>query len=187
SIILQEPLDVVELDLRPRGVGEAAAQLFQNAAHPLHVHLARDHPGELIAPLTTAQGPAERIGAIGPRLLAAHAVAEAVAGLVAVTLLHGIRKALRALAQRFERLALRVHGGIGIALAEPAAGIAHRAIGLGKAVLAIALIGAGLALIALLARPKAPLGQLVLQLLQAVAQALLVLLQIAHALVALLA
>src|SRR4029077_18018150 len=33
SIILQQPLDVVELDLRAVGIGKAAAQLFEDAAN----------------------------------------------------------------------------------------------------------------------------------------------------------
>ena len=93
-----------------------------------------------------------------------------------------------------------VHRAVGIALAEPAAGIAHRAIGLLQPVLAVALVAALtllalplfaalalLALLAALARPHAALGEFFLQFLQPVAQALLVLLQVAHALVALLA
>src|SRR5579859_4808637 len=47
-IILQQPLDVVELDLRPRRIGEALAQLFEDAADLLHVDLARDHLRELV-------------------------------------------------------------------------------------------------------------------------------------------
>jgi len=32
---LQQPLDIVELKLRPRGIGKAAAQLFEHAAGTL--------------------------------------------------------------------------------------------------------------------------------------------------------
>jgi hypothetical protein len=42
-VVLQQPLNVVELDLRPRRIGQAAAQLFQDPAHPLHIDLAGDH------------------------------------------------------------------------------------------------------------------------------------------------
>src|SRR5512145_967995 len=42
SIILQQPLDVIELDLRAGRIGQAAAQFFEDAAHPLHVDLAGD-------------------------------------------------------------------------------------------------------------------------------------------------
>ena len=131
-------------------------------------------------------------------LLAALGIARAVARLVAVALLHRFGKALGALAQRFQRAALRIHRAVGIALAEPAAGIAHRGIGLLEPVLAVALVAfalalltlalfAALAFLAALARSHAALGEFFLQFLQPVAQALLVLLQVAHALVALLA
>src|SRR5262249_38293567 len=120
--------------------------------------------------------------------------------LVAVTLLHRLGEALGALAQRVQRPALRIDGAVGIAFAEPAGGVAHRRIGLVEAVLAIALLAAltllalallsllaALALLAALSRSHAALGEFFLQLLQPVAQALLVLLQVAHALLALLA
>src|SRR5262249_29452664 len=85
-----------------------------------------------------------------------------------------------------------------VTLAEPAGGIAHRGIGFTQTILTVALVAAlsgltlltliaALALVAALAGPHAALGKLVLQLLQPVAQRLLVLLQVAHALVALLA
>ena len=89
---------------------------------------------------------------------------------------------------------MRIHRAVGVALAELAAGIAHRAVGLAEAVLAVALLRiavlallALLALLAALALSHAALGEFLLQFLEPVAQALLVLLQVAHALVALLA
>ena len=36
SIILQQPLDVIEFDLRAGRIGETAAQFFEDPAHPLH-------------------------------------------------------------------------------------------------------------------------------------------------------
>src|SRR3984957_9634620 len=201
SIILQQPLDVIEFDLRAGGIGEAAAQFFEDAAHPLHVDLAGDLDREVVAEFAPVQRPSQRIALIAAALLPAGAIAGAVALAVAIALLHRFRKALGALAQRLQRLALRVHRPIGVTLAQPAAGIAHRAVGLAEAVLAVAIVSlfvllalltllallAALALLALLALPEAALGKLLLQFLQPVAQALLVLLQIAHALVALLA
>src|SRR5207249_9269887 len=152
-----------------------------------------------VAEFVVAHRPSQRIGRVGRALLAASGIAGAVARLVAVTLLHGLGQALGSLAQRVQRPALRVHRAVGIALAEPAGGVAHRVIGLIEPVLAIALVAAltllaltllalfaALALLAALARPHAALGEFFLQFLQAIAQALLVLLQIAHALVALL-
>src|ERR1700722_9504443 len=197
SIILQQPLDVIEFDLRAGGIGEAAAQFFEDAAHPLHVDLAGDLDREVVAEFAPVQRPSQRIALIAAALLPAGAIAGAVALAVAIALLHRFRKALGALAQRLQRLALRVHRPIGVTLAQPAAGIAHRAVGLAEAVLAVAIVSlfvllalltllAALALLALLALSQAALGKLLLQLLQPVAQALLVLLQGAHALVALL-
>src|SRR6185437_14985280 len=107
--------------------------------HLLHVDLAGDHLRQLVG-LARPHRPAERIGAVGARLLPAHAVARALP--VAVVLLHRFGELLGALAQRLERLALRVHRPVSIALAELAAGIAHGAVGLAEAVLAvIALVG----------------------------------------------
>src|SRR3984957_15962720 len=200
SIILQQPLDVIEFDLRAGRIGEAAAQFFQDAAHPLHVDLAGDLDREVVAEFAPVQRPSQRIALIAAALLPAGAIAGTVALAVAIALLHRFRKALGALAQRLQRLALRVHRPIGVTLAQPAAGIAHRAVGLAEAVLAVAIVSlfvllalltllallAALALLALLALPETALGKLLLQFLQPVAQALLILLQIAHALVALL-
>ena len=144
------------------------------------------------------QRPSERIGAVLRALLPAPGIAGTIARLVAIALLHRFGETLGAFAQRVERAALRPHGAIGVTFAEPARGIAHRAIGLLKPILAVALIATRLALtrlalfaaltfIAALVRPHAALGEFVLQFLQALAQALLVLLQVAHVLLALLA
>src|SRR5690348_7335288 len=201
SIILQQPFDVVEFDLRTGWIGETAAQFFQDTAHALHVDLAGNLHGIIVGEFVVAHRPSERIGRVVGALLAASRVAGAVTRLVAIALLHGFGEALGALAQRVQRPTLRVHRAIGIAVAEPAGGIAHGVVGLLQPVLAVALVAAlallhalaALALLALLsllaalARPHAALGEFFLQLLQAIAQALLVLLQVAHALVALLA
>ena len=45
SIILQQPLDVIELELRAEALAEALAQLFEDAAGALHVDLARHLDG----------------------------------------------------------------------------------------------------------------------------------------------
>ena len=96
SIILQQPLDVIELDLRPRRIGETAAQLLENAADALDVDLAGNLLREIVDVAGVRQRPAERIRrAVG---LPAAAVARALARLVAVALLHRIGQALRALA-----------------------------------------------------------------------------------------
>src|SRR5207342_404395 len=95
---------------------------------------------EIVGEFVVTHRPSERIGAVLRALLAALGIARAVARLVAITLLHRICEALGTLAQRFQRAALRIHRAIGVALAEPAAGVAHRGIGLLESVLAVALV-----------------------------------------------
>src|SRR5262249_33077410 len=135
------PLDVVELDLRTVGIGEAPAELFEDAADAIDVDLAGDLHREVVAEFAAAQRTAERIGLVAAALLAAGAVAPAVVRLaVTIALPHGFRQALGTLAQRLQRLALGVHGAVGIALAEASGGVAHRVVGLVQAVLAVALV-----------------------------------------------
>src|ERR1700732_761609 len=199
--IPQQPLDVIEFDLRALGIGEAAAEFFQDPAYPLHIDFTGNLHRQIIAEFTPVQRTSQRIALIAAALLTACAGAGAVALAFAIALLHRFSEALGALAQGFQCLPLRINGAVGVTLAELAAGIAHRAIGLTETILAIARI-AVLALLALLAflalltllpllaalaLPHAALGKLVLQFPEAVAQALLILLQIAHALIALLA
>src|SRR6266851_1220924 len=149
-IILQQPLDVIEFDLRALRIGKTAAEFFQNPAHPLHVDFAGNLHRQIVAEFAPTQRPSERIVAVGAALLPAGAIARGVALSVAIALLHRLRQALGALAQRFQRLALRIHGALGVAFAELAAGVAHGGIGLAAAVLAVALV-ALLTLLALLA------------------------------------
>ena len=134
------------------------------------------------------------LGAIA-RLTAGAGATGAVALAFAVALLHGIGQVLRPLAQGIERLSLRIDRTVGIAFAELAAGIAHRVIGGAKPILVVAGLRVAvltwlLALLTVLTAlvwSHAALGQIFLQFLQPVAQALLVLLEIAHGLIALLA
>ena len=66
--ILQEPLQIVELDLRPRGVAQTAAEFLEDAASALHVDLARHLHRSVVAVIAAAQGPTQRIGLLlGPR------------------------------------------------------------------------------------------------------------------------
>ena len=51
-VILQQPLDVIEFDLRALGIGEAAAEFFQYPAHPLHIDFAGNLHGKVIAEFT---------------------------------------------------------------------------------------------------------------------------------------
>ena len=62
SIILQQPLDVVEFDLRTGRIGEAAAQFFEDPAHALDVDFAGDLHRQIVAEFAAAQRPSERIG-----------------------------------------------------------------------------------------------------------------------------
>src|SRR5882672_9657171 len=194
-IILQQPLDVIEFDLRTLRIGKAAAEFFQNPAHPLHIDFAGNLHRQIVTEFAPMQRPSERIVAVGAVLLPACAIARAVALPFAIALLHRLGKALGALAQRIQRAALRIHRAVGVALAKPAAGVAHRRIGLAQAVLAVALVAlltllalfAALTFFATLALPHAALGKLFLQPLEPIAQAFLILLQVAHALIALLA
>src|SRR5947209_10920884 len=114
SKILQQPLDVVELDLRPRAIPQAAAELLEDAADPLGVDLAWDLDRVVIAQIAAMKGAAEGIGLIAAALLAAGPVAGAIALPVAVALLHRFGHLLRTLAQGLERFALRVHGAVRI-------------------------------------------------------------------------
>src|ERR1700737_5318375 len=199
-IILEQSLDIIEFDLRALRVGETAAQFFEDPAYPLHVDLAGDLHGIIVGVFVAVQRPSERIVQIAVALLAAHAVTRAVALSVALALLHRLGERLGALAQRVQRLALRIHGAIGITFSELASGIAHRGVRLAEPVfiaLLVALLAALLTLLALFALlaflpllallallafltaltalgllAHAALGKLLLQFLQPVAQAL---------------
>ncbi len=54
SIILEQPLDIVELFLRAQHVAEAAAQFLDDAAGALHVDLARDFHSDVVAIVAAA-------------------------------------------------------------------------------------------------------------------------------------
>ena len=58
---MQQPLDVVELELRAEVLAEAAPQLLQNAARTLNVDFARHLYSGIIAIVATAQRTAERV------------------------------------------------------------------------------------------------------------------------------
>src|SRR5580704_6119666 len=61
SIILEQPLDIVELFLRAQDVAEAAAQLLDDAAGALHIDFARHLDAEIVR-IAAVQRAAERIG-----------------------------------------------------------------------------------------------------------------------------
>ncbi len=64
SIILEQPLDVVELELRPHGLAEALAQLVEDAAGALDVSLERHLHGRVVIVAAVVHLAAERIGAV---------------------------------------------------------------------------------------------------------------------------
>src|SRR4051812_24678745 len=196
SKILQQPLDIVELDMWARAVPQAASQLLENAADSRGVDLAGDLDRVVVAQIAAVKGAAERVGLIAAALLTAGPVAGTIALPVAIALLHRLGHLLRALAQGLERFPLRVHGTVRIAFAELRAGIAHGPVGGVQTAVVIALVTvliailARLSLLALLTLlpllREAALGEFVLELLQPVAQRLLILLEVRHRLVALL-
>src|SRR4029077_18618384 len=94
-------------------------------------------------------------------------------------LLHGLRQRLRALAQGFERAALRIHRAVGVALREIVFGLAHRLAGAAELIQIVLVLLAALVLAEIL--------QLFEQLVEAVAQRLLVLPQFTQAVALLLA
>src|SRR5438552_2541019 len=123
SEALQQPLDIFELQLRAEVLAEAPAQLFQDAARALHVDLARHLDGDVVAVVTPAQRPSERVGLLlGTRLAKLPRPAAGTWAHLALPLplLHRLRHALGAAAQGFKRATLGIDGAVGIAVAEPA-------------------------------------------------------------------
>ena len=179
-IILQKPLDVVELLLRAQHVAETAAQFFDDAAGTRHVDLARYFHRAVVAVFAPAQRTAERIGVLLRARLAEPAGASR-AGTLPHLLLHRLRQTLRTLAQSLERAPLQIDRAVGVAFAEAALGLAHGFAGAAEVVdVALALALALLARLALLVRGHAAVFQVVEQLVQPVAQRLLALPQVAE-------
>src|SRR4029077_15813719 len=123
SKALQQPLDIVELELRATALAEALAQFFQNAARTLGIDLARHLHGDVVAIFVAAQRTAERIGVLLRALLAA--AGPAIGAGAHALLLHLLRQTLRALAHRLQRATLAVDRAFGIAVAQLAFGLAH--------------------------------------------------------------
>src|SRR6516165_10330152 len=190
SIVLQQPLDVIELFLRAGKVAEALAQFLDDAAGALHVDLARHFYRRVVAVFAPAQRPAERISVL-LRARLTEAAGPAGPGTAAHLLLHRLRQALRTFAQGIERAALRVHRAVGIALAEIAGSVAHGIAGVAELIelllalsLALCLVLAGralplLALLAFVVLAKAATLEFLHQFVEPVAQRLLALPQIA--------
>src|SRR5438874_4076577 len=116
SIVFQQPLDVIEFELRAEVLAETLAQLLENAACALHVDLARHLDRGVVAIVAPAQRTAERIGVLaGARRTGAARIAGPLT--LPHLLLHRLRHALRALAHRLERTPLRIHRDVCIAFA----------------------------------------------------------------------
>src|ERR1044072_320087 len=86
--ILQQPLDVIELDLRARAVPQAAAELFEDATDTLGVDLTGDLDGVVVAEIAAVQRASQRIGLIAAALLTAGPIAGTIVLPVALALLH---------------------------------------------------------------------------------------------------
>src|SRR6185436_20153706 len=69
SIILQQPLDVIEFDLRAGRISQTAAQFFEDPADPLHVDLAWDLHRIVVGEFVVAHRPSQRIARVGRALL----------------------------------------------------------------------------------------------------------------------
>src|SRR5262245_21268010 len=175
--IPEQPLDVVELELWAEVLAEAPAQFFQNAPRALHVDLARHLDRGVVAVLTPAQRPPERIGLLlGARRPEPAGLAVG-AGAQHALLLHRLGEVLRAAAQSFERAALGIDRAVGVAFSKLTFRLPHGVAG------AAELIHLALPLLAL---AEALLAQLLHQFLELIAQCLLILAQLTH-LIALLA
>src|SRR3984893_17530762 len=175
--IPQQPLDVVELELRAEVLAEAPAQFFQNAPRALHVDLARHLDRSVVAVFTPAQGPPERIGLLLGARRPEPAGLAVRAGAQHALLLHRLGEVLRAAAQSFQRAALGIDRAVRVAFSKLTFRIAHGVAG------AAELIHFALPLLTL---AEALLAQLLHQFLELIAQCLLILAQLAH-LIALLA
>src|SRR5258708_30779426 len=175
--IPQQPLDIFELELRTEVLAEAPAQFLENAPRALHIDLARHLDRSIVAVVAPAQGPAERVGLLlGARQPEPAALAVR-AGTQHPLLLHRLGERLRSSTQSFAGAALRGDGAVRVAFSQLPFRIAHGIAG------AAELIHLALPLLTL---AQALLAQLLHQLLELIAQGLLILAQLAH-LVALLA
>src|ERR1051326_864276 len=131
--IAQQPLDIIKLNLRAERVAEAPAQFLENTARTLYVDFARYFHRRVVAVFVPAHRPPERIGVLlgargpgAPGLPRAHARSR----------LHLLGEVLRAAPHGVERAPLGVDGGIRVAVAERALGVAHRLLGAAKGTLA---------------------------------------------------
>src|ERR1700728_3267906 len=106
SIVLEQPLDVVELDLGTLRVCQTPAQLFENPAHPLHIDLAGNLHRQIVAEIPPMQGSPERIARAVVALLPAGAGAARAVALTFAIALHRVGQALGARRQGIQRPAL---------------------------------------------------------------------------------
>src|SRR6185437_13526076 len=160
SELLQQPVDIVELRLRPVAIGAAAAEFVLDRAGALALHLLRhphrvalvgaggalaELPAERVAlvaaPVLPGQRALRRAVPVAPPVLQAHAgVAVRVAAIVALAGLAGaellghlLAHLAAALLQRLDRPLLGLPGGAVLPLAQRLPGVAHRLVGLAEA------------------------------------------------------
>src|ERR1700682_4496747 len=93
--VLQQPLQIIEFELRAVRIAEPAAQFLEHAARALHVDFARYLHREVVAIFARAHRTAQGVGALGGTRLVARWLTHAVAH----TALHRFGEALRALAK----------------------------------------------------------------------------------------
>jgi predicted Zn finger-like uncharacterized protein len=115
SEILQQPLDVIELKLRPEAFAEPLAQLLENTSCPLSIDLTGHFDRQVVTIVATAHGSTERIGVLlGARLSPA---GPSIGAWPHALLLHRLRQSLGPFAHGIECSALAVHRAVSIALA----------------------------------------------------------------------
>src|ERR1043166_2279223 len=170
--IPQQPLDVVQFDLRAERVAEAPTQFFENAARALNIDLTRHLHGRIVTVFVPAHRSSQGIGVLlsargpsAPGLPRPHARSR----------LHLLSEVLRAAPHGLERAPLGVNGGIRVAVAERTLGVAHRFLCATERSLA--------PFARRLLAQLAALLEFVEQLSQLLAQSLLVLAQAAHSFV----
>ena len=148
----------------------------------MRVDLARHLHRDIVAVFTSAHRPPKRIGIL---LGASTTVAARLAKpRTHPVLLHRLRHALRTFPHGIECATLAVNRAVGVALAEFALGLAHRLTGAAELIHAVVTLSLLALLVLALLLLKAVLAQLIEQLVEAVAQGLLVLPQVVKLLLA---
>src|SRR3569832_1906485 len=91
SIVLQEPLEIIELDLRTLRVAQTAAKLFQNPPPPLHIDLTGNLHRQIVAVVLAMLGSSHWIALPPNTQKPTNTNTQTIALAVAILLLHGVR------------------------------------------------------------------------------------------------